>query len=665
MESTESASLSAGALGTVRVASFESRMAGALASLIRKRGAIALEAPTLREIPIEAGENPQALRFADALEKGQYDAVLFLTGVGTRYLAQVISDQRPDSCWLEALANVTVIARGPKPVAALGQLGVRIDLRVPEPNTWREILTTVEAGLPRLNGIRMAVQEYGQPNDELVQGLERLGIVVDRVPVYRWALPEDLRPLRETIAAIVDDRVDAALFTSAQQVVHLLQVAEQEGQAETVRNALCDKVLVGSIGPITTDSLRNHGIIADFEPEHPKMGHLVARLAKAWLERQGKATTSGGIPAEPKEFPKSNVNVEAEGAKSEADRSTPADQGTFLRACRREPTEYTPIWLMRQAGRFMPEYRAVREGRDFLDLCKRPELACQVTVEAAEILGVDAAILFADILLILEPLGFSLQFTTGDGPVIDNPIQGPDDLDRVETLETAEPLNFVNEAVRQIRRALRPETPLIGFAGAPFTLASYAIEGGSSKNHARVKAFMYREPEAWARLMDRFADATAVYLNAQVEAGAQALQLFDSWIGVLSPSDYRRFVLPTMTRLFGQLRPGVPVIHFGTGTATLLELQQQAGGTVIGLDWRVELDEAWRRLGTDRVAVQGNLDPIVLLSNRDEISRQAHRILEQASGRPGHIFNLGHGILPSTPVDHVRALVEIVHEYRA
>lgn len=337
------------------------------------------------------------------------------------------------------------------------------------------------------------------------------------------------------------------------------------------------------------------------------------------------------------------------------------EQSPFMKACRREPTDLTPIWLMRQAGRYMSDYRELRAKVSFLDLCKRPELATEVTVTAAERLGVDAAILFADILLILEPLGFNLEYAKGEGPVIHNPLRTASDVDRVTPMLDAAPLAYVMEAVRSIRSALKPHLPLIGFAGAPFTLACYAIEGGGSRHYEKAKAFMYADAGAWDALMDRLVDATAVYLNAQADAGAQVLQLFDSWVGCLSPRDYRRYVFPHMKRLFSLLNPEVPSIHFGTETTTLLEMQRDAGGSVIGLDWRVELGETWDRLGSD-VAVQGNLDPILLFAPIPEIESQTRRILEQAAGRPGHIFNLGHGILPRTPVDHVIALVDMVHE---
>lgn len=333
----------------------------------------------------------------------------------------------------------------------------------------------------------------------------------------------------------------------------------------------------------------------------------------------------------------------------------------FLKACRREPTDRTPIWLMRQAGRYLREYRELRRRVPFLKLCKTPELAAEVTLMAVNRLAVDAAIIFADILLILEPLGVDLEFSKGEGPVIKTPLRTGKAVDALREFEPAA-LQFVYEAVRLTRRALKADVALIGFAGAPFTVASYVIEGGGSRYYENTKGLMYRDAGAWHALMDRLVQATAAYLNGQIDAGADAVQLFDSWVGCLAPDDYREFVLPHMKRLIQSLRPGVPVIHFGTGTASLLELMKEAGGHVIGLDWRVDLGEAWARLGYD-VAVQGNLDPVVLLAPPAEIRRRVRQILGKAAGRPGHIFNLGHGLLPDTPVDHVLVLVEAVQEY--
>ena len=336
----------------------------------------------------------------------------------------------------------------------------------------------------------------------------------------------------------------------------------------------------------------------------------------------------------------------------------------FLQACRRQPTPYTPVWLMRQAGRYMPEYRAVRDKVSFLELCKTPELAAQVTVEAVERLGVDAAIIFADILLIVEPMGVGLEFAQGDGPVIHRPLRSGRDIDRLHARPAAPALGFVFEAVRRARAALPQETALIGFAGAPFTVASYLIEGGGSRHYIETKRLMYADPGAWRALMAYLVQATTDYLNGQIAAGAQAVQLFDSWVGCLSPADYRSFILPHMQALIGGLAPGVPVIHFGTNTAGLLELLAEAGGDVIGVDWRTDLDAAWPRIGFDR-AVQGNLDPVSLFAPLDILRDRTARVLDAAAGRPGHVFNLGHGILPHTPVEQVIALVELVHEMSA
>lgn len=339
------------------------------------------------------------------------------------------------------------------------------------------------------------------------------------------------------------------------------------------------------------------------------------------------------------------------------------DNSPFMLACRRQPAPHTPVWLMRQAGRYMPEYRAVRARTSFLELCKNPALAAEVTVTAAERLGVDAAIIFADILLIIEPMGLDLEFAKGEGPVIHNPVRSPEDVRRLREVESLESLNYVFEAIRVTRGALRPNLPLIGFAGAPFTLASYIIEGGSSKNYIHTKTLMYRDRGAWHDMMSLIARALTGYLNSQIEAGAQAVQLFDSWVGCLSVDDYEEYVLPYSRQVIAGVHRGVPVIHFGTGTAALLEQMREAGGDVIGFDWRVRFDDAWRRVGHD-VAAMGNLDPVTLFADRDTVIARTREILKQAGHRPGHIFNLGHGILPETPVDNVLALIDTVHEFK-
>jgi len=332
----------------------------------------------------------------------------------------------------------------------------------------------------------------------------------------------------------------------------------------------------------------------------------------------------------------------------------------FLRACRRESVDRTPVWFMRQAGRYMAEYRAVRERHDLLEICRTPELAVEVTLQPVRALGVDAAILFSDLLLPLAPLGVPFRFAAGEGPVVDAPLRDAAGVARLRRFEPRDELRPALDAIRLLRRELNGRVPLIGFAGAPFTLASYAVEGGRSTAFAATKALMYSDPRTWHTLADLLAEVVGDYLRAQAEAGAQALQVFDSWVGVLDADDYCEFVLPHLRTLFARAGGLVPMIHFGTGTAHLLRLQREAGGDVIGVDWRVGLDEGWRAAG-EGVAVQGNLDPAVLLGTRERLLARVDDVLARAGGRAGHIFNLGHGILPATPVENVKAVVEHVH----
>lgn len=332
----------------------------------------------------------------------------------------------------------------------------------------------------------------------------------------------------------------------------------------------------------------------------------------------------------------------------------------FLRACRRKETDCTPVWFMRQAGRYQPEYRRLREKYSLMELATIPELCAEVTLLPVKRLGVDAAILFSDIMLPLGPMGVRFQIEEGVGPVIEQPLREAKAVERLRSLVPEEDLPFVMEAIRLLRQEL--SVPLIGFAGAPFTLASYLVEGGPSRTFHRTKALMFARPDVWDALLEKLTDAVVAFLQAQVKAGAQALQLFDSWVGCLSPGDYRVYVLPHVRRLFSRLKGlNVPVIHFGVGTGHLLRLMREAGGEVIGLDWRVGLDRAWAELGHD-VAVQGNLDPAVLLGPWELVEQRALEVLRQAGGRPGHVFNLGHGVLPETSPEVLQRLVEFVHE---
>ncbi len=341
-----------------------------------------------------------------------------------------------------------------------------------------------------------------------------------------------------------------------------------------------------------------------------------------------------------------------------------APNSSFVRACKRLPVDHTPVWFMRQAGRYMPEYRAIRKQHSLLEICKRPSLAAQVTIEAAEILGVDAAIIFADLLLPLEVMGLPFHFSAGEGPVIEKPVRSSVDIAALRTDRAAE-LGYVSEAVAIVAKHFAEKVPVIGFCGAPFTLASYMIEGGSSRNYVHAKKMMYNEPAAWNSLMGKLVAMTSEYSAEQVRAGADVIQIFDSWVGCLSVEDYRRYVLPHVTAVVKQLqRTGVPVIYFGTDSATLLPAMRETGADVIGLDWRIPLDEGWERIEY-AAAVQGNLDPVLLFAEWKEVTARAEKILQLADGRPGHIFNLGHGILPETPVENVKNLARFVQENSA
>ncbi|MDD5671180.1 MAG: uroporphyrinogen decarboxylase [Candidatus Omnitrophica bacterium] len=339
-------------------------------------------------------------------------------------------------------------------------------------------------------------------------------------------------------------------------------------------------------------------------------------------------------------------------------------QSLFLKACRREKTGRTPVWLMRQAGRYMQAYRDIRSKISFMELCKNPELCAEVAITAREIIGADAAILFSDLLLILEPFGFELEYSTKLGPVIMGRIASRDDVDRMPEVAPQESMPFVFDAVRQTRKYLQPEIPLIGFAGAPFTLAAYVLEGGASRTFEKTKHCMRTQPDLWNSLLSKIGRAVTAYLNGQIDAGADAVQLFDSWAGCLTPSEYREHVLPHSQSVLRGLKKTVPVIHFGTGTGGFLKTFREAGGDVIGVDQQVALDRAWHEIGYD-TAIQGNLDPELLCGSAGDMRKHVMTILKQAHQRPGHIFNLGHGVLPATPVENVIRLIDLVHELSA
>lgn len=333
----------------------------------------------------------------------------------------------------------------------------------------------------------------------------------------------------------------------------------------------------------------------------------------------------------------------------------------FLNACRRKDVDCTPVWMMRQAGRYLEEYREIRKKHSFLEMCKTPELVVEVTLQPIRRFELDAAIIFADILLPLEHMGIDFEFTKGEGPHIKNPVRTIDDIKKMRSIEPEEQMPYLMEAIKTVLRELNGQVPLIGFSGAPFTLASYIIEGGGSRNYENTKAMMYKEPQSWHMLMEKLTDMVVIYLDAQIKAGVQAVQVFDSWVGCLSPLDYEEFVFPHQKRLFDKLNKSVPSIHFAYGASHLLDFVPKAGGDVIGIDWRINIDEAWEKIGYEK-GVQGNLDPVALYGSKDYIRKRVKNILDRAENRRGHIFNLGHGILPTAPVENAKFMIDLVHE---
>ena len=336
----------------------------------------------------------------------------------------------------------------------------------------------------------------------------------------------------------------------------------------------------------------------------------------------------------------------------------------YLKACRKESVDCTPVWIMRQAGRYLAEYRAMRAKHSFIEVCKTPELVVEVTLQPIRRFELDAAIIFADILLPLEKMGIDFEFTKGDGPQINNPVRTRAEVEKMRAINPREEMAYLMDAIRMVKGELNGQVPLIGFSGAPFTLASYITEGGGSRNYVFTKSMMYQEPATWHLLMEKLTDMVIVYLNDQIQAGVQAVQVFDSWVGCLSQADYREFVLPHQKRLMGALDKSVPHIHFAFGASHLLNLVQEAGGDVLGLDWRMDIDRAWQALNYEP-GVQGNLDPVALYGSRDYIKGRVQDIISRAGNRNGHIFNLGHGILPTAPNDNVKYLVDLVHELSA
>lgn len=635
-------------ISNLKFVSFESRQSDAMQAMIQKQGGVCFSAPTLREVPLES--NSDLDRFTRMILAHEVDVIIFLTGVGASKMIEIMSAKLGLEKVRHELSITTIVTRGPKPIKALSAFGIKSAIRVGEPNTWRQVIQDIDEDL-ELGGVKgktVAIQEYGTFNQELIDGLSRRGAKVIRVPVYRWALPDDIEPIKIAIQKLANKEVDVALFTSAVQIHHLFQVAIEHGLEASLRSGF-EYAVVASIGPMCSEGIESHGVQIDFEAEKSSMGAFVLDLvnqAQACMQtkRQKKNTRVINAPS----LISSSVKAEF-------------THSPFMKALRLEKSDVTPIWLMRQAGRYMKEYREIRKGIAFLEFCKRPDLVTEITVKARQLLDADAAIIFSDILVIIESFGLDLEYGKHQGPAIQISLDEGMSVDDIELSNVDESLAFVFEAVRQTRAALEPNIPLLGFCGAPFTIASYMIEGGSSKTFQRTKAYMYQDMERWNVLMQKITDGLIKLLEGQIHAGAQAVQIFDSWVGCMDTESYRKYVFKHSKRLIDSVKSLAPVIHFGTGNPQLLPAMTEAGGNCIGVDFRMNMKDAWQQIGYDR-SIQGNLDPAILLTNPPTIKQHVQEILNQTKGHPGHIFNLGHGILPETPFEHARYLVDLVHD---
>ena len=594
-----------------------------------------------KTVPVTDAESQSSQRsefanFVGELITGGIDTVLLMTASGTRSLIEIATATTDRERFLNGLQDSQLISGSAATTHTLAESSLTPALKVDALPGWRKTLLWLESNID-LSHKRIAIESTLQDSG-LFAGLESRGVRVRRIkPHASWPTAE-INQLSngsngETLVLLVTSA------TAANALCNTLV-------ASRLTNSSLDRQIVVACGDETADVLIQNGIKVEFvaDPKPVAAAEQLAARYELLVTRNQKLIMNMSGPNAP-----SN------------DTNAPWYDSPFMKACRGEPSDVTPVWMMRQAGRYMQEYREVRAKVSFLDLCANPQLCSEVMCTAVSRLGVDAAIIFSDLLPMLVPMGCDLEFVKGDGPVIHNPVRSAADIDRIKPLESNDELQFVMETVTQTRADLPADMPLIGFSGAPFTLASYMIEGGSSRNYAHAKALMFGDRGAWNELMQRLSDSIVIYLKGQIDAGAQCVQLFDSWAGCLNVQHYREFVLPFVQQIIASLPKEVPVINFGTGNPSLLPLYADTAASVVGIDWRVRLDEAWETVGHDR-AVQGNLDPTILLTDPATIRKHVKDVLDQAAGRPGHIFNLGHGILPQTPVDNAIALVDAVHE---
>ena len=590
------------------------------------------------------GSSTPISEIANQMLTAEIEAAIFVTGVGVREFVQQAARSVDRQRILDSLADMTTIAGSAAARCALEALDIKPTLTVETAESWRDILMSLDRQRPVVNQT-VALEESAAVLG-LIGGLEARGAKVARIAIFPQSLHERSQPIVDFFEQVDAGDFHVVLVPTAEIATRYCFLAKHFGRS-LLTSHLLDNHIVLSFGDDPAEILQDNGIKVDFASSVSEPGPAIIEIADKIQQLKNQKTIIRTNMSGPRTSP--------------ADQNAPWYDSPFMKACRGEPTDVTPIWMMRQAGRYMAEYREVRAKVSFLDLCANPQLCSEVMCTAVNKLGVDAAIIFSDLLPILVPMGCDLEFVKGDGPVIHNPVRTSKDIDRIKPLENNDELQFVMDTVTQTRNDLPADMPLIGFAGSPFTLASYMIEGGSSRNYAFSKALMYSDHGAWDQLMQHLSDSISIYLKGQIEAGAQVVQLFDSWAGCLNFEDYRTYALPYVKKIIASLPADVPVINFATGNPALLPLLADTRASVVGIDWRTRLDDAWQTVGFDR-SVQGNLDPTILLTNPKEIRERAKVVLDQAAGRPGHIFNLGHGILPQTPVDNAIALVDAVHE---
>ena len=597
--------------------------------------------------PFNDGFDPLHQSLIGALLTGSVDIVVLQTAIGTLKLFDSVRQSTDLGRFIANLDDTILVGASKPTIADLGSHGLNPIGPFPPPGDWRCGLAWLEQ-TTELSGKRIWL-EWTAMGAGLLAGLESRGAKVTVIEPFS-AMLKNIAAAESLLQSLAGKTCDpnalVVMISDIRSAVAYCELAAGFPQVP-LTDQLREHHIVISGNRRLTDLLTQNGIAVDATGKETDSYWSPTTLASA-LQRITQRHLKTAIHMS---GPASAAN----------DRRAPWYDSPFMKACRLETTSVTPVWMMRQAGRYMKEYRDVRARFSFLDMCANPQVCSEIMCTAVNRLGVDVAIIFSDLLPILVPMGCDLEFVAGDGPKIHNPIRSSADVDRIKPLETLDELQFVMDTVTQTRNDLPADIPLIGFAGAPFTLASYMIEGGSSRNYAHAKTLMHTDTVAWRTLMQRLSDSIVLYLTGQIDAGAQCVQLFDSWAGCLSTEDYRVHVHPFVKQIIERLPPEVPVINFATGNPALLPLLADTKATVIGVDWRIGLADAWKTIGYDR-AVQGNIDPTILLTDVPTIRKHVTHVLDQAAGRPGHIFNLGHGILPQTPVDNAIALVDAVHE---